>query len=281
MKQLLFVLAAVITANGVQAQKNFEGKVVYLLEADKEEKKPELTVFFSAGKVKLVFKEGEEPDNKYVLVVPDSGKIYTINTSTKEYKQKKLAVTEPEGAYTPQKKTIAGHATTSVKGNESGLGGLLGGFISLKNTVFNVADSLVFMVPAKYANNAELLMLNNNHIVLGAEMSMASPLMDAMDGEGDNESGKGGMPKKITVTATEVTPMSFTADEFAIPAGYTLEVRQPYGMGMSVDSAIAAPDTSMMAYDTVISTRPVKKSAKKPAKKPVKKAPVKSAARKQ
>jgi hypothetical protein len=273
MKQLLFVLAAIITANGVRAQKNFEGKIVYLLEADKEEKKPQLTVFFSAGKVKLVFKEGEDPDNKYVVVVPDSGRIYTINTSTKEYKQKKLDVTEPAGTYMPQKKTIAGYATTSAKGNESGFGGLLGGFISLKNTVFNVADSLVFMVPAKYANNAELLMLNNNHIVLGAEMTIGSPFME---GEGDNELEKDGRPKKITATAIEVTPMTFTAEDFAIPAGYTLEVRKPYEIGLT-DSAVLAPAVA----DTAMAANPPKKYAKKPVKKAVKKAPIKSAARKQ
>jgi hypothetical protein len=278
MKQLLFVLALLLGAGSTYAQKNFEGKIIYLLEADKEEKKPQLTVFFSAGKVKLVFKEGEDPDNKYVVVVPDSGKVFTINTSTKEYKQKKLNVAEPAGTYTPQKKTIAGYATTSAKGNESGLDGLLGGFISLKNTVFSVADSLVFIIPAKYANNPELLMINNNHIVLGAEMTMASAFME---GEADNESEKDGKAKKITATAIEVTPMTFTADEFAIPAGYTLEVRKPYETSMS-DSTMSMMDTAIaVMVDSAAVYVPAKKPAKKPVKKPLKKAPIKSAARKQ
>jgi hypothetical protein len=275
MKQLIFVLALLLSISSAYSQKNFEGKVVYLLEADKEEKKPELTVFFSAGKIKLIFKENEEPDNKYIIVIPDSGKIYTINTYSKEYKQKKLAVTEPAGTYIAQKKTIAGQTTTSAKPAESGLGGMLGGIMSFRNVVFDVADSLIFEIPAKFANNPELMMLNNNHIVLGAQMTMGSYFTDS---EEYSDSTGEVISKKITVKAMQITPMSFTADEFAIPAGYALEVRKPYDMPMAdsamIDTAIAMPD-SPAAYV------PAKKRAKKPVRKPTKKAPVKSAARKQ
>jgi hypothetical protein len=280
MKQLLFVLAAIITANGVSAQKNFEGKIVYLLEADKDEKKPELTVLFSPGKVKLTFKENEEPDEKYVLVIIDSGKVYSINTNTKQYKQKKLQEIEIAGTYTPVKRTIAGHATTSAKQVQSGPAGILGGIISFKNMVFDVADSLVFNVPSKFLNNPELMMISGNHIVLGAQMSMGSPFAEAMDGESGNENEQEKMVKKITVNATSVTPMSFTADEFAIPAGYELEVRKPYEMP-SADTAAAMFDTTMMAVDTAAVYVPAKKPARKPVKKATKKAPIKSAARKQ
>jgi hypothetical protein len=277
MKQLLFVLAVLLGITSAYSQKKFEGKVVYLLEADKDEKKPELTVLFSPGKIKLTFKENEEPDEKYVLVILDSGKVYTINTASKQYKQKKLQVTEDAGSYTPVKKSIAGYGTTSAKLPLSGPGGMLGGFISFKNMVFDVADSLVFEVPAKYLNNPELMMLSNNHIVLGAQMSMGSYLTEA---ESDDENEQEKMTKKILVNAIAVTPMNFGADEFAIPAGYELEVRKPYEMPMA-DSAVSMYDTTMMAVDTVVSYRQAIKPAKKPVKKPVKKAPIKSAARKQ
>jgi hypothetical protein len=277
MKQLLFVLAALITANSLQAQKNFEGKIVYLLEADKDEKKPELTVLFSPGKIKLTFKENEEPDEKYVLVILDSGKVYTINTSTKQYKQKKLQVAEMAELYTPVKKNITGYATSSVKMPQPGLGGMLGGFVSFKNMVFDVADSLVFAVPEKFINNPELMMISGNHIVLAAQMSMGSPFAEA---EIEDENEKEKMNKKILVNAIAVTPMNFTADEFAIPAGYELEVRKPYEMPMA-DSVKSMMDTTMMMVDTAARYIPAKKPAKKPVKKPVKKAPIKSAARKQ
>ncbi len=277
MKQLLFVFAVLLGATSTYSQKNFEGKVVYLLEADKDEKKPELTVLFSPGKIKLTFKENEQPDEKYVLVLLDSGKVYTINTANKQYKQKKLQVAEAAGYYTPVKKSISGHATTSAKQVQSGPGGMLGGFVSFKNMVFDVADSLVFEVPAKYLINPELMMISNNHIVLGAQMSMGSPFAEA---EVDDENEQEKMVKKILVNAIAVTPMSFAADEFAIPAGYELEIRKSYEMPM-VDSAVSMYDTTMMAVDTAARYVPAKKPAKKPVKKPAKKAPIKSAARKQ
>jgi hypothetical protein len=280
MKQLLFVLAVLLGTTSAYSQKNFEGKVVYLLEADKDEKKPELTVLFSPGKIKLTFKENEEPDEKYILVILDSGKVYTINRSNKQYKRKKLQETEVAGSYTPVKRTIAGHATTSAKQVQSGLGGMLGGFVSFKNMVFDVADSLLFEVPSKFLNNPELMMISGNHIVLGAQMSMGSPFAEAMEGESGDENEQEKMVKKIMVNAIAVTPMSFTADEFAIPAGYELEVRKPYEMP-TADTAMAMYDTAMMAVDTAVSYRPAKKPAKKPVKKPTKKAPIKSAARKQ
>jgi hypothetical protein len=278
MKQLLFVLAILLGATSVHSQKNFEGKVVYLLEADKDEKKPELTVLFSPGKIKLTFKENEDPDEKYLLVIIDSGKVYTINTANKQYKQKKLQIAETAGSYTPVKKSIAGYGTTSSKLPLSGPGSMLGGFVSFKNMVYDVADSLVFDVPVKFLNNPELMMISNNHIVLGAQMSMGTPFAEAA-AEDENEQEK--MVKKILVNAIAVTPMNFTADEFAIPAGYELEVRKPYEMPM-VDSAVSPMyDTAMMAVDTAASYRPAKKPAKKPVKKPLKKTPIKSAARKQ
>ncbi len=277
MKQLLFVLAVLLGITSTYAQKNFEGKVVYLLEADKDEKRPELTVLFAPGKVKLTFKENEEPDEKYVLVLLDSGKVYTINTATKQYKQKKLQVAEVAGSYTPVKKSIAGYATTSAKQPQGGLGSMLGGFISFRNMVFDVADSLLFDVPAKFLNNPELMMISGNHIVLGAQMSMGSPFVEA---EVDDEKEREKMTKNILASATAVTPMSFTADEFAIPAGYELEVRKPYEMP-AADTAMVMYDTPMVAVDSAVKYVPAKKPAKKPVKKPTKKAPIKSAARKQ
>jgi hypothetical protein len=277
MKQLFFVLAVLLGITSAYSQKNFEGKVVYLLEADKDEKKPELTVLFSPGKVKLSFKENDEPDEKYILVIFDSGKVYTINTGNKQYKQKKLQEAEVAGAYTPVKRTIAGHATTSAKQVQSGPGSMLGGLVSFKNIVFDVADSLVFEVPSKFLNNPELMMISGNHIVLGAQMSMGSPFAEAVSGE---ENEQESITKKITVNAIAVTPMSFTADEFAIPAGYELEVRKPYEVP-TPDTAMMMYDTPMVAVDTAAVYVPAKKPAKKPVKKPTKKAPIKSAARKQ
>jgi hypothetical protein len=276
MKQLLFVFAAMLCAYSTYAQKNFEGKVVYLMEADKDEKKAELTVFFSKGNIKLVFKENDEPDSKYILVIPDSGRVYTINTYTKKYKSKKLQVTDPAVAFTPVKKSIAGYATTSIKQSLSGPGGMLGGFVSFKNIFFDVADSLVFDVPVKFINNPELMMIQNNHIVLAAQMHMAIPFAEALD---EDENAQDKAVKKILVNATNVTPMSMATDEFAIPAGYELEVYKPFDI--LPDSAAVTPMTDTAMIPVPDYKVGAKKTGRKPVKKPTKKAPVKTAARKE
>jgi hypothetical protein len=275
MKGFILILAVLLCASSTNAQKNFEGKILYRLEAEKEEKKPELSVVFSAGRIRLTFKENDEVDDKVILVVPDSGLIYTISNSGKNYKQKKMLVKEVPGMHVPEKKTIMGYATTSAKMPDPGMGSLLGGFISMRNMIFDVADSLHFNIPAKYTDNPELLMIRDGRIVLSAQMTMGSPLAETLSEDRDGES----IAKKITVNAIEVTPMAVTAAEMNIPEGYTLDLNR--GFNMSYDSTMTMVDTAVAVPVDSAWTAPVKKPTRKPVKKPVKKAPIKSAARKQ
>jgi hypothetical protein len=255
MKQLLFVLTAIIGSLGVSAQKDFEGKIVYQLDADKDEKKPELTVWFAPNKLKIVFKENEEPDPKYLLVLMDSGKIFTINTNSQSYKPRKLMVKD-NTVFASEKKDIAGQPTTSVKkqGSSSGVGSL--GFLATQGMVLNLADNLTYTVPEQYTDNPEFMMVHNGRIALGAFMKVGN----IFGGMEEEESEKA--MTKITATAISVTPMALGAEEFAIPTGYTLRPKynNEYGdtTATMVDSAIAALPENI----------PVKKPAKKPVKKP-------------
>jgi hypothetical protein len=270
MKQLIFVLMATIATLGAKSQKDFEGKVVYLMEADKDEKKPELTVCFAPGKLKISFKEGIEPDQTYLLVWIDSGKIINVNTSTRQYKTRKLNVLDPT-PFTPEKKTIAGHPTTSAKNENNSPTGALGGLITLQDMILDVSDDMQYTIPNNLVNNPELLMVRNNRIVLGATMRMGSAFASAMS-DNDDES----IIKKITATAISVMPMRFTADEFTLPEGF---IPQPKYEKGSMDSVIYDTAISVMADSIVFAPPSPKKPTKKPAKKPAsKKTGTKSAA---
>lgn len=257
MKQLIFVLMAIAASTGAKSQKDFEGKVVYLMEADKDEKKPELTVLFAPGKLKISFKENAEPDANYLIVRLDSGKTYSINTGSQHYKTKQLKA-KLGNAFVAEKNNIMGYPTTSVllESNSPGTG--LGGILSMNDILYDLADNLTYTVPEQYKTNPEVMMVYKNHIALGASMKM-STLFGGMD-EGDNEKAT-----KITAKAIIVTPMTLDAAEFEIPAGFT---PQPKYDRDAMDSTVIAPvaDSAMMV-DTA-AYAPAKKPIKKPAKKP-------------
>jgi hypothetical protein len=267
MKQLIIVLAAIASTLGAAAQKDFEGKVVYLMEADKDEKKPELTVWFAPNKLKISFKENEQPDNKYLLVWLDSGKIFTINTATQQYKTKLLKARQL-GNFVSEKKNIMGYPTTSMllESNSPGTG--LGGILSMNDIVYHVADQLTYAVPDRYTGNPELMMVYQNRVALGASIKLSSLLYGM---EEDSE----GKVANITATAILVTPMALAPAEFEIPTGYRPQLRDEY----AADSAVSVPDTVAMAVDSARAIPPFKKPAKKPVKKPTgKKTAVKSSA---
>ena len=216
MKQLIFVLLATVIGLAAHSQKDFEGKVVYLMEADKDEKKPELTVWFAPSKLKISFKEKETSDAEYVVVRLDSGKIFTINKAQEHFKVKKLQ-TRLGNNFVSEKKDIAGHSTTSVllETNSSGTG--LGGILSMNDIVYDLADNLSYTIPEQYKGNTELMMVYQNRIALGASLQIST----FFGGMGDEENEKAAT--KITAKAIAVTPMILDAAEFEIPAGYTLK----------------------------------------------------------
>lgn len=259
MKQLIFVLMAIAASMGAKSQKDFEGKVVYLMEADKDEKKPELTVLFAPGKLKISFKESAEPDASYLVVRLDSGKVYNINSNSQTYKIKSLKAKQGN-AFVSEKNNIMGYPTTSVllESNSPGTG--LGGILSMNDIVYELADNLTYTVPDQYKTNPEVMMVYKNQIALGASMKMSTLFSGMDDGESDKVT-------KITAKAIVVTPMTLEAAEFEIPAGFK---PQPKYDRDAVDTTAIAP-----AYDTAISVMadtalyvPAKKPVKKPTKKP-------------
>lgn len=259
MQKILFVLLAVLTVGMANAQKNFEGKVVYNLHASNDDKgDAELTVFFAPNRLKLIFKEKAEPDPKYILVNLDSGKIYTINTEDKEFKVKKLVQSVAQPA---ESKTILGYKTSSVVPEQGGIGGLMGGLFGRSSAVFYVSDSLHFTIPAIYANNPELLVVNKGHIVLGASINFTGGIY----GEAEEDStAKGNI---ITVEAKEITPMMISKADLEIPDGFTLRVPAPV-TELAADSTMAYDTTTLAAVDTTAYPKQVKPAVKK---KPVKK----------
>ncbi len=271
MKQLIFVLMATIAALGAKSQKDFEGKVVYLMEADKDEKKPELTVLFAPNKLKISFKENTEPDAEYVLVRLDSGKIFTINTTNQQFKTKILK-TRLGNAFVPEKKDIMGYPTTAVLLESTSPGNGLGGILSMNDIIYNLADNLSYTIPEQYKGNPELMMVYQNRIALGASMQI-STLFDGMADEGNEKPAT-----RITAKAISVTPMAFDAAEFEIPAGF---IPKPKFDPQAADSMVYDTAMSVMA-DTIAVALP-KKPTKKPTKKPAKKktAPKSAAYRKQ
>ncbi len=266
MKKILFVLLAVFTGIVANAQKAFEGKVVYNLHASNDDKgDAELTVYFAPNRIRLSFKEKAEPDPKYILINLDSGKIYTINMEDKEFKVKKLVQSEIQPTVS---RTILGYKTSSVIPEQGGISGLMGGIFGRSSAVFYVSDSLVFNIPAIYANNPELLVVNKGHIVLGASVNFKGGIYEEAE---EDSTAKGNI---ITIEAKEVTPMMTNKADLEIPDGFTLRIPKTDPVSTIAVSTEAFDTTILAAVDTT----PYPKQAKPPVKKkPVKKpAPKKS-----
>jgi hypothetical protein len=248
--KLLFICLFLLMAGTISAQQNFQGTIVYKLHSSKDAKDGELTVMFGLNKIKLKIKEKQEYDKTWLLVDLDSAKIFTLNTDEKNFRSKKLSVARTMQA--PSAKTIAGYATTPLSRAGNGSMGLLAGLFS-GTTVFYVADDLYYSVPSKFSNTPELMMIQNNHIVLGAEISADNPFLSP-----ENETDTTNQPF-ITIEAIKVDKNPIDVAEFTIPQSFSKEVPHDW---ISNDS-LAAMDTIMTMTDTTAYKPPVKKPAPK------------------
>ena len=250
MNRIFILIAGLFLTNLALAQKQFEGKIIYNLHASMDEKKgepdAELTAVFSSNKMKLYFKKEGKDDPEAIILNMDSGKIYTVNSEIKRYSVKDLK--EKPAAQPMSSRTFVGYKAMPVQANENGLGSLLGGVFASSEFTFFVSDSLIFNVPEKYSRNAELILVNKNHLVLGADIKLGA----FMGSEGDAESKE----NLITAAATMISPMPISPAEFVIPSDYINKIDD-----FAAADSSAAMDKIEMAMDTpvAVSKKPVVK----------------------
>lgn len=272
---LLFVCSIALIFSHANAQKPFEGIIVYKLHNSAEEKQDaELTALFGKNSIRLRFKEKENYDKEEVLINLDSGKVFTLNSTEKTYRAKKL-ISADFKAVDMSAKTIAGYSTTAIDISQQSVAGSLFGGGKL---VLYKANDLYFPVPEKYSTNPELMIVSQNKIVLGAVMKYSSKGIFPTD-EGETDT----LPEMpvITVDAISVKLMNLPTEDFIVPADYAKYSYKDYPV---VDSVAAMVDSAILVIDSLTTAEPPPPpSAKAPAKpksKPVKSSTKTNAARK-
>lgn len=205
------LFASVLFVGTIHAQQIFQGTIVYSLHAPQEKDNAELTVQYGLNKIKVKFKEREDYDETYLMMDLDSGFFYTVNTESKTFQIKKLAEINTEKPIL-NSKSIAGFSTNPVNVSGSGFSGILG---FSGPAVFYTAPDLYFPIPKKHIGAPQLIMIHDNHIVLGAEISVAMP------GTTPDVPDSVIAQMKITAEAKKVTPQQWDIAEFSIPKDFT------------------------------------------------------------
>ena len=222
-------------------------------------KDAELLILYGPNKIKLKFKEKEDYDKTYLLIDLDSSKFFIVNNDEKTFQAKKL--NEKINEENLPSKAIAGYATNPV--NVSGAPGLSSIFGVAGTTVFFTAPDLYFPVPKKHAGIPELTMIQNDHIVLGAEIKMISPEMS--DKVPDSILQK----MKVLVEATKIASQIFDKTEFSIPVDFKEQIafneRDVDLRGLVTDSTYdpSLDSIAVMADTTVATTSPKTSSQQK------------------
>jgi hypothetical protein len=149
-------------------------------------------------------------------------------------------------------KTYDGFTASAMHQDNGGLGNLLGVMWGSTNAVFYLADSLYYFIPEKYKGNKELILLQKNRIVLGAEIEIVFPQMRTKDSLSK-------IRQKITAEAISITQLAGNDNEFIIPADFVN--KQNYAV---------ATDTTIAVYDSTAPV-PAKEAVRKkgPVEKPV------------
>lgn len=266
MKSLLAILLFVFAAAVANAQKNFQGEITYRLHASTGDKEDAgLKILFGANKLKLRFREKEEYEKEELIVLLDSAATFTVNREAKTYNKKMLLVNTPS---TKQfsKRSFAGYLSTPLVPENNGLGNILGGLIGKSDVVFYLADSLYYTIPAAFAGNQELIAIQKNKIVLGAEINFTDRFFEAEDSTTQKSS-------LITVEAIEIKPMVIDEAEFAIPADYVDRksiVYAPVEDSLEVKGSETVLDTVAVAPPSVkiVPKKPVKPGKTKTTTKP-------------
>jgi hypothetical protein len=204
--RLTFLLPFILLVSSIHAQQIFHGSIVYKYHFPQINDSPKIMVFYGPNKIKVKFEE--DYDKTYTLIDFDSGKIFTVNTETKTFFSTKL-----NEAYTKQPsitKTIAGYKTNSVNVKNSAFGDNRL-FRPTGTIVLFSAPDLYYPIPEKYAGIPELIMIQNNHIVLGIERNL----------EPDEEIPDSIKQKtSVTIEAIKVNKQQTDIREFSIPPDF-------------------------------------------------------------
>jgi hypothetical protein len=196
------------------AQKPFEGKIVYEVRSKADNKKAAMTIYFGRNNMRLEFIDSATKRQEDIILINlDSATIVTLKPN-KSYKTSQLKrITSKTSIDTV--KSIAGYEVERIALSSSGLFGILSSVIN--DPVLYVAKDLFYPVPGIYKGNPELLMINRNRIVIGAEFSFPS--------EGQWNLKKGMEPEasdagKVSAFAYLVQSQSLDISLFQIPIGY-------------------------------------------------------------
>ena len=260
MNKIFTFFTVMVLSASLNAQQQFEGKIVYNLHASMDEKKNEpdaqLAAFFAPQKIKLTFRKGGQDDPEAIILNLADGKIYSLNSKTKRYtiKYMKENLVAPPVAG----KTYLGYKASAFQATDNGISNLLGGMFGNSEITFFSSDSLLFTVPEKYSRNPELVIIYKNHVVLGAEIKLGS-LTPGTDNAIMQEN-------LITATAIEINPIAVSPAEFVVPTDYVNQKDE-----VASDSVTTLMDSSMTTVDTTKAT-PNKAAVKRTTtKKPVSK----------
>ncbi len=238
MQKIVLACCAILFTIAGQSQTPFTGMISYTLHtSERQEEDAVANVWLGPGKIKMVLKEtADAAYDKRLLVDLETGKVYNINYTAKTYTETALKAIEKRQF--PAPRIIAGyHTTPSPEETDSPLNQLFGGILSTGSIVVETADSLYYPVPQQYTGCRELLMVKNNHIVLGMTVTLN------MGAYADSKVDEA--VTVISAVATAVNTDPIPAAEFTIPDGFTKEI--PETVQAIADSAMVMPmsDTAM------------------------------------
>ena len=161
--RILFLLLAILSVSNINAQKDFEGTIQYLLTSPNSKYEEEetaktqdsifVTILFSQGKLKIIPSKKED-----IIVLLDSAIVYTLDAENKQYESKNLV--KYKSLQPAQQEIIQGFTATpqtlmtSIRSSTIGFSQIW------------LADNLQFSMPAYFEGNDELLMIKNNRIIL-------------------------------------------------------------------------------------------------------------------
>jgi hypothetical protein len=241
--RLFFILFFITLTTVVFAQQPFQGTIVYRIKVDREQEEVGLTALFGINKLRLTFRAQGVLKKESIVVDLDSGKIIVINADNKTYLAQSLK-NAPPALTAPTQKTIAGYLTTPyLSDDRPGLGGFSAAVFG--QGIFHAANDLYFPVPKKYFKGPELMIIQNDRIVLGAEFKTSPGLYDD-DPQNDSVSTtvffaeaikveRGAVEKSSFEIPSDYSPYEFKADTTQIhaadsvwmPADSTLSVGAP------------------------------------------------------
>jgi hypothetical protein len=286
-KQRLVLFLLLVSAVAT-AQQPFRGTITYKVDsrkttiegegAEKEETSTAIAQF-GVQRIRFTMKEPDRNYNEVLLILLDSGKVYALDEKAKTYTRRRLGEVFQPAAVSATPRTILGYSTKPVIDKSNNVGGFTGVLMAMTDKVFYVSDSLFYPVPAKYTFNPELLMVQNNHIVLGGLIEMRNRYW-GMQSYAEEDDSLAMQKDSIFIEAIAVDPAPLNEALFEVPASYENEFAKYRILQESLSDTSVSVTTTVITEDSIVRAAPVKTPQKPQPKKPVSKTtkPVKPAA---